>query len=213
MNPTDPTRDTGVAARGVVRTFGEIFADGSLLELVASENGSELNLLLSNRTRIVIAPQIKYRGKIYKAGELHPSILRATRLPREAIGYGTIRQLLAELAGTFEEFLAFSRPASELTAFWVLTSWFPDCLSSPPALWISGVDIGRAASFLRLLHCLCRRALKVAGITRSGFLALPVGFSPYPFDQPTNSVGWNPKSFPRIQLPRFSCPRGPRCGC
>jgi hypothetical protein len=184
------TENTGSSARPILRTCGEVFADGSVLELVASSDAIRPNLLLSNRTRMVIASEVEYHGQLYRPEELDSSVLRATRLPSKPIGYGTIRHLLTELADTFEKFLAFSRSASELTSFWVLTSWFPDCLSSPPALWISGADIGRAASFLGLLHCLCRRALKVAGVTRSGFLSLPSAFRPTLLvNQPTLSTG------------------------
>jgi len=184
------TENTGSSARPIFRTCGEVFADGSVLELVASSDVIRPNLLLSSRTRMVIASEVEYRGQLYRPEGLDGSVLRATRLPSKPIAYGTIRHLLTEVADTFEKFLAFSRPASELTAFWVLTTWFPDCLSSPPALWISGADIGRAASFLGLLHCLCRRALKVAGVTRSGFLSLPSAFRPTLLvNQPTLSTG------------------------
>ena len=191
MKSADHTAKTGAqAASRVFRTFGEIFPDGSVLELVAPSAGEQLDLLLWDRTKILISPEIEHRGKLYRAETLHTSILRATRLPREPAGYGTIRQLFTELAGAFEECLAFSNPAAEQAAFWVLTTWFPECLSSPPALWVSGADIGRAASFFALLHCLCRRALKVAGITRSGFLSLPLAFRPTLLvNQPSLSAG------------------------
>ena len=191
MKSADHTAKTGAqAASRVFRTFGEIFPDGSVLELVAPSAGEQPDLLLWDRTKILISPEIEHRGKLYRAETLHTSILRATRFPREPVGYGTIRQLFTELAGAFEEYLAFSNPAAEQAAFWVLTTWFPECLSSPPALWVSGADIGRAASFFGLLHCLCRRALKVAGITRSGFLSLPLAFRPTLLvNQPSLSAG------------------------
>ena len=55
---TAKTRDSGVATRRIIRTFGEIFIDGSVLELVASENANHLNLMLWNRKRKVISSQI-----------------------------------------------------------------------------------------------------------------------------------------------------------
>ena len=191
---------------GVFRTFGEIFQDGSVLELVAPSAGEQPELLLWDRTKILISPEIEHRGKLYRAETLHTSILRATRLPREPAGYGTIRQLFTELAGAFEEYLAFSNSAAEQAAFWVLTTWFPECLSSPPALWVSGADIGRAASFFGLLHCLCRRALKVAGITRSGFLSLPLAFRPTLLvHQPSLSAGmqnlWREANYRGLVVP------------
>src|SRR3984893_1582099 len=174
----------------IFRTFGEIFSDGSLIELVASVTGYLLNLLLWNGKATLIAPQVKHDGRIYQVQELPASIVQATRLPRKPVGYGTIQQLFRELADTFEEYLAFSKTAAELITYWVLTTWFCDCLSSPPAAWISGSDIGQAADLFSLLHCLCRRALKMTGVTRTGFLSLPMPFRPTLLvNQPSMSRG------------------------
>ena len=169
--------DTQAASR-IFKTFGEVFADGSLIELVASANGDQLNLLYWNGESIVIAPQIEHGGRIYQAEELPPSFTRATRLPREPVGYGTILQLFTELRDAFEERLGFARPLAQLCTFWVLTTWFSDCLSTPPTLWASGADVDLAMAFLGLLHCLCRRALRLTGVTRAGFLSLPFPFNP-----------------------------------
>jgi hypothetical protein len=46
-----------------------------------------------------------YPDSDLQADELNASILRATRLPRKPVDYGTIRQLFTELAGAFEEYL------------------------------------------------------------------------------------------------------------
>jgi hypothetical protein len=149
-----------------------------VLELVASEDANHLNLLLWNRKRKVIASQIAHRGQVYEPEELHSSIIRATRFPHEPADYGTIRELFTELAATFEKFLGFSRSEADRASFWVLTTWFSDCLASPPTLWVSGADLSRAASFFTVLHAVCRRALRVAGVTRAGFLSLPMSFRP-----------------------------------
>ena len=192
-----------------VRTFGEIFADGSVLELVTPAVGDQPDLVFWDGAKIAISSEIEHRGKFYRAETLHPTILRATRFPREPVGYGgfgTIRQLFAELATTFEKFLAFSRSESERATFWVLTTWFCDCLSSPPSLWISGADLGRAAGLFALMHCLCRRPLRVAGITRGGFLSLPSSFRPTLLvNQPTLSAGiqslWSDSNFHGFCVP------------
>jgi len=160
------TENTNSETRNqVIRTFGEVFPDGSVIELVASANGDQLNLLCWNGESIVIAQQIEHGGRIYQAEELPPSIMRATRLPREPVGYGTIQQLFTELRDAFEEHLGFARPSAELCTFWVLTTWFSDCLSTPPTLWAKGADIDLAMAFLGLLHCLSRRAIRLTGVT------------------------------------------------
>ena len=190
MKSDSRTANVGAAAQcPIVRTFGELLPDGSMLELVAPEVGDQPDVLLWDGAKIRIAREIEHGGKLYRAEMLHPSILRATRLPREPVKYGTIGKLFADLAGTFEQRLAVSNSAAEQTTLWVFTTWFSEFLSSPPALWVSGADLGRAASYFGLLHCMCRRALKVTGFTRSGFLSLPSGFRPtLLINQPSLSV-------------------------
>jgi hypothetical protein len=207
VKTADHTANTGAeAASRSCRTFGEIFPDGSVLELVASAAAEQPDLLLWDGTKISIASEIEHLGQLYRPEKLHCSILRATRFSREPLRDGTIRQLFTELAGTFEKYLAFSKPAAERTALWVLSTWFSDCLSSPPVLWISGADIGRAASFLGLLHSLCRRAMKVAGINRAGFLSLPMSFRPTLLvNQPSLSAGirnlWRESNYRGLVVP------------
>ena len=162
----------------IVKTYGEVFPGGSLIEPVASATGAQPNLLLSTGNTITIAEQVEHNGRIYQMQELPPSILQATRLPREPVGYGTIHQLFTELADTFDQYLAFSKPAAELSTYWVLSTHFSDCFLSPPAQWISGADIAQGSDYLSLLHCLCRRALRLTGVTRAGFLSLPMAFRP-----------------------------------
>jgi len=81
--------------------------------------------------------------------------------------------------------------AALLTA-WSTSTWFPECASSPPTLLISGTDMCHAITLLRMLRCLCRRALLLADISRSGLLDVT-------FLQPTlllNQPGRLPKIWP-----------------
>jgi hypothetical protein len=181
--------ETG-AENQITTTFGEVFRDGCITDVVASATDDQLNLLFWNGRSTLIARQVEYGGRTYRMQKLHASIVQATRLPRESVGYGTVQKLFTELRGKFETYLGFSPRSAELSTFWVLTTWFCDCFSSPPTLWISGADVDLAAGFLGLLHCLCRRALRVSGVTRAGFLALPLDFRPTVLvNQPTLSLG------------------------
>lgn len=179
MKSAAQTENTDSETRNqVIGTFGEVFSDGCVIELVASANGDQLDLLLWTGKSTLIAPQIEHGGRIYRAEELPSSILQATRLAREPVDYDTIRQLYTELRDTFERYLGFSRSSAELSTFWVLSTWFSDSLSTPPTLWASGADIDLAMAFLGLLHCLSRRAIRLTGVTRAGFLSLPFPFNP-----------------------------------
>ena len=98
----DGLKKTALKRRaGIVKTFGEIFPDGSVLELVAAASGDHLDLLLRNGEATVVAPEIEYGGSIYQPHELDESIVRAIRFPREPENYGTVGKLFAELTSLF----------------------------------------------------------------------------------------------------------------
>jgi hypothetical protein len=166
------------AASTIAQTTGEVFPNGDVIELVAAAPGNRPKLLFWNGKTSFSAAKLEYGGRTYQAQEVQESILQATRLPRKVVGYGTTLQLFTELKDAFEKYLGFSTTLAELSTFWVLTTWFSDCLMSPPSLWASGADIDVAADFLALLCCICRRGLRLTGVTKAGFLSLPLSFRP-----------------------------------
>jgi hypothetical protein len=179
MKSVGETENTDTATESpLVMTSGEVFTNGCMIEAVASMPSSRPNLLFWNGKKTLIASRIEYRGRIYQSQELHASILQAMRLPLESASYGTIQQLFTELKNTFEKYLGFTPRLAELCVFWTLTTWFPDCLMNPPVLWAYGADIDVGAAFLALLHCLCRRGLRLTGVTRARFLSLPLSYRP-----------------------------------
>jgi hypothetical protein len=168
------SRRTG-AVRGreskIVGTSGEIFADGSAIELV-SATGNQLNLLLWHEDRQKIAPRIEYRGSVYEAPELDGSLRKAIRFPSDVKEFGTKKQLFAQMQILFERHIGLTSPESALLTAWVCSSWFPDCLPSPPTLMISGPETGPAITLFRLLSCVCRRSLMLADLNRTSLLSL-----------------------------------------
>jgi hypothetical protein len=53
------TTSTSEPESRVIRTSGEIFADGAMIELVSSATDDQLDLLLWHKHRNIIAPQIE----------------------------------------------------------------------------------------------------------------------------------------------------------
>ncbi|HEX3352953.1 MAG TPA: hypothetical protein VHS34_09040 [Terriglobales bacterium] len=179
MKTASRADNSGAAAPiPIAETTGEVFPNGDMIELVASAPGEQPNLLLWDGETRFIAPQVEYGGRTYQAQELHGSVLGAMRLPPGAVDYGTTLQLFTELRDAFEKYLGFSANLAGLSAFWVLTTWFSDCLLNPPSLWVSGSDIDGAAGFLALLSCICRHGIRLTGVAKAGFLSLPLSFQP-----------------------------------
>lgn len=156
----------------IVRTVGEILPDGSVIELVASASHDRLNLLLWNGHKKIVAPQIEYLGHVYQAPDLNETMRRTIRLPKNATGDRTAGRLFSQILDLFERHVGLAQPEAALMAAWTSSTWFPDCVSSPPTLVICGPDMGHAMTLLRLLNCVCRRPLIMAEINRAALLSL-----------------------------------------
>lgn len=160
----------------VVTTVGETFADGSALELVISTYSGRLALLFRSAGEKTIATQIEHSRCLYKPPDLDEAMARAIRFPHDAKNYGSTGKLFRRMRALFERYAGLPQPESALMTAWSASSWFPDCLSSPPTLLISGPDMDHAIRLFRLLHCLCRRPVLLGDVSRSAFLALaPLG--------------------------------------
>jgi hypothetical protein len=183
----------------VVRTVGETFADGSVLELVTSASSGRLALLLWNANRKTIAPQVDHSGRIYQPPNLDDSTCRAIRFPQDAKGYGSTGKLFCRMRDLFERHIGLTQPESTLITAWSASSWFSDCLSSPPTLLISGADNGDAINLFRLLHCLCRRPVVLGDLSRTAFFSLASLGATLLTNQPSLSAKvrdlWNTSSY------------------
>jgi hypothetical protein len=159
-----------------VTTVGETFSDGSILDLVASPSSGQLALLFRRAGKKKIAAQIQHFHCIYQPPDLDEAMARAIRFPRDAESCGSTGKLLRRIRLLFEQYAGLPQPESALMAAWAASSWFADCLPSPPTLLISGPDMGDAITLFRLLHCVCRRPVVLADLSRNAFLALaPLG--------------------------------------
>ena len=149
-----------------------------MLELVSGSSGiSQPHLLLWNGDKAISAPQIEDGDCTYAGPELPSSLYHAIRLPARWRSYGSVRKLFTSLADLFKNSLDFPDRESRLLASFCLGSWVADRLSIAPSLAILAPDQGRGIELLRLLHCVCRRALMLAEITRGGLRSLPSNLS------------------------------------
>jgi len=160
----------------ILTSVGETFADGSVLELVTSATPGRLALLFRRAGQKQVAAQIEHSGCLYRPPNLVEEMIRAMRIPHDAKPYGSIGKLLHRIREIFELHAGLPQPQSALLTAWTASSWFADCISSPPTLLVSGLDMGCAVRLFRLLHCVCRRPVLLGDLSRSAFLALaPLG--------------------------------------
>src|SRR5580700_7603178 len=86
------------ASRGDVETTGEVFSDGSLLELIRDDSrAGDTSLLQWDRNSATIGQHFEVNGKIYRPARLNSAILRALRLPGHIAPYGSTRDLFNDI--------------------------------------------------------------------------------------------------------------------
>ena len=160
-------------------TCGEMFPDGTAIELVADPSDSRrLSLLLWDGTKSIVAPQIEHRGRRYEPISLEPSVVRAVIWPASGRDYGSTRELFNSIVGLIAKHFGFSESLARLLVHFIFATWFSDRLTLAPSLAIVGLAIADGIRLLRFLRCVCRRSLLLAEVSRSDLLSLPLLLCP-----------------------------------
>ena len=170
MHSSRPTAKTSPNNRKIVKTTGEMFTDGSILELVSSPTDRTLQLLLWKKQQRKIASQIAHRGRVYQPPDVDQTLVQAIQFATDAREYGSAHNLLNGVCELFARYIGVTSEEAALLTAWSTSTWFPECASSPPTLLITGTDMCHAIALLRLLRCLCRRALLLTDISRRDLL-------------------------------------------
>src|SRR5713101_4971174 len=77
----------GATQNSAIATAGEVFPDGTLVELVRKDETGELGLLKWDGTSATFAACLEHKGRTYVPPTLDPTILRAMRLPSRLVPY------------------------------------------------------------------------------------------------------------------------------
>lgn len=166
------------ATNRCILSAGEIFADGTMIELVSGSSGlNKPDFLLWNGRKARVGHRIEHGGRTYEVAELASSLYRAMRLPSRSAPYGSARGLFAEISDLFKQHLDLPDRESSLLACFSISTWLVDRLPAAPSLTISGPDQELGIDVLRLLSCLCRHPLLLAEVTPVGFRSLPMQLS------------------------------------
>jgi hypothetical protein len=158
-----------------IATTGELFTDGSMIELISGDNGGNPHLMLWNGTNESTGSFIEYGGLKYEAAQFPRSVLRELALPTKCCPHGTTHELLARICELVEKFVGLPSRSASLVGRFALCSWLVESVQIAPALVLVGPDTLRGNQLVALLHCLCRHALRVTGLTPGGFRSLPTG--------------------------------------
>ena len=157
-----------------IATSGEVFEDGSLIELVRLQDGEVALMLLSGEKEIVGA-FVHHRGRRYQPSVPSRSLARDVVLPTHCRSHGTTRDFLAYTCNLIAKFVGIDGKSAELVARVVLCGAVVEAVSVAPTVTIVGPDRERGNRLVHLLTRLCRHSIPLTGVTQAGFCSLAGG--------------------------------------
>lgn len=159
-----------------IMTGGEIFADGTAIELVSHMGDPErLNLLFWDGVKGNISAVVQREGRLYKPAQIDRSILRELTMPTHNSPPGSTRELLAELCKLAVHFVGLPEKFAAIVGRVVLAGWIIRALPVAPALSITGPDAPRGNRLVQMLRSTCRHALAMSAVTGQALCSLPSG--------------------------------------
>src|SRR5215469_1226076 len=120
-----------------VRSFGQVFDDGALIELVRNGRGG-VDLMLCEEGREISGARVTRCGTAYEPAPIDRSLLRHLVLPRTCIRHSSTRKLLEDLCKLLADLVDLDERAAGLVARLILCSAMIDAFPTAPALAITG---------------------------------------------------------------------------
>jgi len=158
-----------------ITTAGEVFADGSMIELIGVAHAAHAQLMLWDGSKDIIAPAIEHNGQAYKPAPIEKSVLQQLMLPTRRSPHGTTREFLLETCALIANLVGLDEKSASLAARVVLCSAIIDTVSVAPVLVIAGPDTMRANRLVSVLRCLCRHSVLLTSVTPASFCSLANG--------------------------------------
>jgi hypothetical protein len=155
-----------------IKTFGEVFSDGSQINPVRTKGGRP-GLMLSGGTAPVVADRIEHRGRHYELQDWNP--LESVTLPTCSIPHGSTRDLLQESTDFFHHYGGVDDKTAALMGRFQLASALIDAMPVAPAVMIFGLDRERATRLRMLLGHVCRHPMPLTNLSPNDFRGLPSG--------------------------------------
>jgi hypothetical protein len=158
-----------------IKTFGEVFTDGSFLEVARDPADHDaLQLMFFDGETARIAPRVEHRRRVYFARDVAPSIVRELYLPSEVQPIDSVLQLFVCLVQLIQRFSGLPDNSARLVARIVLATWVVGAFPSAPSVLLVGPDSRELTQLFHLLKGLCRRALLLTEVNAGALHSLPM---------------------------------------
>ena len=173
------TRAAGLKNNGVIQTGGELFADGSVLELVRAQTEPEEVKLLHWHDKVLdVAAHIDHAGRKYVPAAIEPNLKKALRLPTRVAPPETSEKLFTDVHDLLARHLAQPEGCITALACAVFLSWMSPVLPMAPVLWIFSPVGSPRNRTLHILSLLSRRPVRIVGLRRGDIAHLPMWLQP-----------------------------------
>lgn len=154
------------------------FPDGMLVELVCDTSKPRLRFLIWENGRTGIQDNIQQADRLFVPPPVAPSLISAVRLPTALEPHGGLEDLVRRVQECISTYVDLEPQDVRLTTNIILHSWFADCSTVTPYLWVTGPSGAGKTTLLRLLHCLCRRAVLANDLSPASLYLLPSTMMP-----------------------------------
>ena len=175
------SRRKNQSQRSVVTDFC-VLSDRSLVEVVPGSNGadSKLNFLIWNAGKVSVVDRFEYEGSVYTPPILDLELSKHLnlRLPVQVKACPEPEELFIEVRELIRSYVDMPESSVCLVAAFAISTWFIDKLDVAPYLWICGPPGSGKTTLMRLLHCICRRPVLIAGHIPAGVYRLPALLRP-----------------------------------
>jgi hypothetical protein len=157
-----------------IETAGEVLPGGVALELVRDPIAKALRLVSCDGKILGTGPQISIGGRVYKPIAIRPSYAAALRFPSCVAPAESTRKLFSDVRALIKRYLAQLERCITALVFAIFASWLAPLLPMAPIFSIFAPPGSAKDLALRLLGLLCRRPLRLAGLTRGELLRVPM---------------------------------------
>ena len=162
-----------------IQTAGEIFSDGTAIELLRDPASPEgFGLVRSQQEVMDLKPVLSHSGRVYVPVRMEPSVSRAVCFPTRVAPPESTMKLFTDVHALLRRHLAQLNPCITAMVFAIFASWMSPVLPIAPILLIFAPAGSPRNLVLQMLGMLCRRPLRLVGLRRADIVRLPMPLQP-----------------------------------
>lgn len=162
-----------------IQTAGEIFPDGTVIELLRDvASPEEFSLVRSQQGVLDLKPVLSHAGRVYAPVREERSSSRAVCFPTRVASPEATKKLFTDVHAVLRRHLAQLDPCITAMVFTIFASWMSPVLPIAPILLILAPAGSPKNLVLQMLGMFCRRPLRLVGLRRGDILHVPMPLQP-----------------------------------